>query len=155
MRLYFLEVDRNHVYQEPNQEPGSEAFWKPSNRTRNREVIKNKNREPTSYQEPNQEFKALFLVSPGTYWSNQELTTLNQELYILYLIYNKKLLVQSTPISINSHFYKIEKEKEYSQRRKRVNSSKTLCIEVNCLIYTPKVLFFASNRGIFLQNSAS
>ena len=67
-----LEVDRNQVYQEPNQEPGSDAFWKPSNQTRNREVRKNENREPTSNQEPNQEFKARILVSQETYWSNQE-----------------------------------------------------------------------------------
>ena len=78
------EVDWNQVYQEPNQEPGSDTFWKPSNLTRNREVRKNENREPTSNQEPNQEFKALLLVSPGTYWLNQELTMLNQEFEISY-----------------------------------------------------------------------
>ena len=69
-----LGVDRNQVYQEPNQEPGSVSFWKTSNRTGNQEVMKNENREPTSNQEPNQEFKALFLVSTETYWSNEELT---------------------------------------------------------------------------------
>ena len=69
-----LEVDRNQVYQEPNQEPGSVSFWKTSNRTGNQEVRKNENREPTSNQEPNQECKALFMVLPGTYWSNQEFT---------------------------------------------------------------------------------
>ena len=69
-----VEVDRNQVYQEPNQEPGSVSFLKPSNRTGNQEVRKNENREPTSNREPNQEFKALFLVLPGTYWSNQEFT---------------------------------------------------------------------------------
>ena len=53
--MNILEVDRNQVNQEPNQEPGSVLISKPSNQTRNQKLKKIENQEPSSNQEPNQE----------------------------------------------------------------------------------------------------